>query len=230
MILSATLLLCSWIQATAADLLLPGPESPRYQLGNLRTENDRFGKRVIAFDYKRTKSGKGAVSIKGRTADGELSISAYVGFDDSGTMRLSSFFGRGEVSTDVELYFVQAHRTANGKQFGYVHSMVSNTVRRGNPGVSPRPRPWTDEEKAGAAEFLRIMSDDSAYKPPKEYKVTVAPLKGFDFLANTVKVVKGTKLKACYQNNWHPLTVISENDDGTVNMHWDGMIPLMIAA
>ena len=58
MILSATLLLCSWIQATAADLLLPGPESPRYQLGNLRTENDRFGKRVIAFDYKRTKSGK----------------------------------------------------------------------------------------------------------------------------------------------------------------------------
>ena len=220
-IVAVTLLLCFGIQATAADLLSPGSDSPRYQLSNLRTENDQFGKQVIAFDYKKTKAGTGSVGIQGRTADGELSISAYVGSDDSGTMRLSSFFGRGEIRTDIELYFVQTHPTANGKKFGHVYSMVSNTVRQGNPGASPRPRPWTADEKAGAAEFVRIMKDDSAYKPPKEYKVSVAPPEGFDFLANTVEVVKGTKLKACYQNNWHPLTVISENNDGTVNMHWD---------
>ena len=38
---------------------------------------------------------------------------------------------------------------------------------------------------------------------------------------NDAKVTQGTRLEACFQNKWHPLTTLSENKDGSINVRWD---------
>ncbi|OUT55923.1 MAG: hypothetical protein CBB71_18870 [Rhodopirellula sp. TMED11] len=213
-------LLSMSVPATAADDLVASlADSPRYQLSNLRTETDRFGKSVIAIDYRRTKKGPGSVSVSGRSASGRTSVSAYLSTtQDSGTVRLSSLFGGRGTINDIEFYLVQNYRIDASKT---VKVLVSNPVRLGNPGGSTGTRSLTAAEKAQHQEFVRIMNDDSAHKPNKEYKVTIKPPEGSDFVSNTVKLTKGTRLQACYQDSWHPLTAISENSDGTVNVRWD---------
>jgi hypothetical protein len=208
------------LPATAADdLVAPLADSPRYQLSNLRTETDRFGRSVIAIDYRRTKEGPGSVSVSGRSAGGRTSVSAYISTSqDSGTVRLSNMFGGRGTINDIEFYLVQNYRIDANKT---VKVLISNPVRLGNPGGSTTTRTLTAAEKAQHQEFVRIMNDDSAHKPNKEYKVSIKPPEGSEFVSNTVKLTKGTRLQACYQDNWHPLTTISENDDGTVNVRWD---------
>ncbi len=205
--------------AVAADLLQPTSEAPRYVLSNARRESDRFGRSVLAVDFRRTKNGKGSVSLSGASSEGRISISASVpSGEQSGTLRLSSMFGFGGGIPDVELFLVQRHKIGASKT---LQSMVSNTVRSGNPGVNTSARPWTAEEREMAAEFERIMNDDSAHKPTKSYPVTMKPADGTEFVPNTAKLTKGTKLGACQRNAWNSLTTISENDDGTVNVRWD---------
>lgn len=202
----------------AQDLVKPAANAPQYQLSNLRTETDRFGRSGIAVDFRRTRLGEGSVSVSGKSARGQLSISAWIpASEESGTIQLESLFG-GNIATDIELYLVQDHRLSANKT---VYAMVSNAVRIGNPGPSPTPREWTAEEKAMYQEFIRIMNDDSAHKPPAKYPVSVKTPEASQFVPNIAKLTKGTRLHACYQNKWYPLTTISENDDGTVNVRWD---------
>lgn len=214
------LILCAARETKAADLLTPQADAPRYQLSNLRTERDRFGRSLIALDFKRTREGKGSVSVSGKSGKGRISITASVpSSQESGTIRLQNLFSiRGDIATDIELYFVQSHRLSASKT---MYSMVSNAVRLGNPGAASTPREWTAEEIAMHKEFVRIMNDDSAHKPPKSYPVSVQVPKGSEFVPNTTKLTKGTRLHACYQDKWYPLTTISENDDGSVNVRWD---------
>ncbi len=212
------LILCSARGTSAADLLTPAANAPQYQLSNLRTEQDRFGRSVITMDFKRTRPGEGSVSVSGKSGKGPVSISAWIPpSENSGTIRLESLFGGG-IATDIELYLVQEHRLSANKT---MYSMVSNAVRVGNPGDASTPREWTAEEKAMHKEFVRIMNDDSAHKPPSTYSVSVKVPDGSEFVPNTAKLTKGTRLHACYQNKWYPLTTISENDDGSVNVRWD---------
>jgi hypothetical protein len=204
--------------ATAEDLLTPAADAPQYQLSNMRAERDSLGRLGIAVDFKRTRPGKGTVSVGGKSGQQQLSISAWIPTsEESGTMSLGSLFG-GDITTDIELYFVQKTRLSASKTMS---SMVSNAVRLGNPGAPSTPRPWTAEEQAQRKEFVRIMNDDAAHKPTSTYPVSVQVPDGSEFVPNTAKLIKGTRLHACYQNKWYPLTTISENDDGTVNVRWD---------
>lgn len=205
--------------ASAADLVQPSADAPRYQLSNARQERDRFGRSVIAVDFRRTKAGAGSVALSGASAKGPVSISAFVpSSQESGTLHLSSMFGsRGGVS-DLELFLVQNHRINATRT---LRAMVSNSVRVGNPGTTTSPRAWTAEERKLADDFRRMMNDDSAHKPVKAYAVSMKPPEGFEFVPNTAKLTKGTKLQACFQSKWHPLTTISENSDGTINVRWD---------
>ena len=130
------------LPATAADdLVAPLADSPRYQLSNLRTETDRFGRSVIAIDYRRTKEGPGSVSVSGRSAGGRTSVSAYISTSqDSGTVRLSNMFGGRGTINDIEFYLVQNYRIDANKT---VKVLVSNPVRLGNPGGSTTTRTST---------------------------------------------------------------------------------------
>lgn len=213
------LLTLGFVSAAAADdLLTPAADAPQYQLSNLRTVRDRLGRVGIEFDFKRTRPGKGSVSVSGKSGKERISISAHIpASEDSGTMSLGSLFG-GDITTDIELYLVQKHPLSVSKT---MYSMVSNTIRIGNPGPPSTARAWTAEEQAMHKEFVRIMNDDSAHKPPKTYPVSVKPADGSEFVPNTIQLTKGTRLHACYQNKWAPLTTISENDDGSVNVRWD---------
>ena len=184
--LSLLLLLSAATIAQAAELLTPLPEAPQYRISNLRTERDRFGKQVLAFDYQRTRKGKGSVQIKGKSSDGPLSIAASVPtYNESGTVRLQSFFGDFNANINIEFYLAQPVQTADKTLF----MMISNSIRLGNPGQPSQARNWTAAEKESYAEFQRIMSDDSAHKPNKSYPVSVKPPEGSVFVPNTAKLV-----------------------------------------
>ena len=200
----------------AADLLTALPESPSYQLSNLRFETNQFGQQVMNFNFTRNRKGQGRVTIQGNGAKGPLSITASIPDRDSGVMSLRSLFGR--TGGDLELYLVVPVKVAAGKT---AHMLVSNRIRAGNPAAGESVRAWTAEEQAFYANFKRIMADDNAHKPSKSYPVTVVLPDESQFVPATAKLAKGAKLFACWQDNWHPLTVLSENADGSVNVHWD---------
>lgn len=214
-----TVLLLGGLSMSAQDLVRPANDAPQYQLSNVRTERDRFGKNVILVDFRRTREGKGSVTVGGRSDNQSVTVSASVPSGQaSGTLRLGSLFGMRSELPDLELFFQQSHRIGASE---YLNAKVSNSVNVGNSRSNANPREWTNQEREKAAEFERIMSDDSAHKPDKTYKVSIQPQDGFEFVSNTVKVGKGTRLYACFQHTWHPLTTLSENDDGTINVRWD---------
>ncbi len=35
------------------------------------------------------------------------------------------------------------------------------------------------------------------------------------------KLTSGTRLEACWSGKWNPITTLSENDDGSINVRWD---------
>ncbi len=215
------MLLVSCACCLADDDLITAPkDAPSYKLSNFRTEKDSFGNSLLAVDFQRTTKGSGAVFVKGKSARGRLSIGATVPtLTDTGTIRLKSFFpDRGQAQQDIELYFVQSHYVAEGKT---LNMMVSNPVRLGNPGPTTKPRPWTAHEEAVYEQYLRNKHDDSAQKPLKRYTVSADLPGNAEFVPNTAKLTKGTKLQACFQSKWYPITTLSENDDGSVNVRWD---------
>ncbi len=208
------------VAAADVDLLAPPADAPIYRLSNLRSEPDQFGNRVISIDFTRTREGTGSVIVKGKSAQGMLSIAANVStFVDSGTMQLKSLFpDRGNVPLDIELFFAQSHTWGDGKT-RYV--IVSNPVRLGNPGPPSKPRPWTPEEEAKRKEYQRIMTDDTAHKPRKSYAVSIDVPEDSLVVPPDAKLVPGTPLEACYSGKWSPLTTLSQNKDGTINVRWD---------
>ncbi len=204
--------------AFADDLVRPPANAPMYQLSNLRIEPGRFGKNIIVFNYRRTRPGKGRVGLAGKTDSGPVTVTFPPSInDESGKVELQSFMGDIRAGIDLELYLVQSYRIDASKS---VSLMISNPVRIGNPGQTSSARDLTADEKARHAEYERIMGDDSAHKPSKSYPVTIQPPAGSVFVPATAQVVKGTALQACYNDNWHPIEVISENADGTINVKW----------
>lgn len=57
-------------------------------------------------------------------------------------------------------------------------------------------------------------------KPRKSYPVSVAVPSDSQFIPDNLTVKSGTPVQACWAGKWNPLTVISENSDGTLNFHW----------
>ena len=208
--------------AADADLLTASKDAPMYRLSNFRTETDQFGNRVMLFDFTRTRKGANdlAVSVRGRSSRSHVTVSAFL-FNsvDSGTMQLRSLFGRrGNQPLDLEIFLAQAHNWGDGKTR---YAVVSNAVRLGNPGPTIEPRAWTAEEEKQYEAYRRMMADPNAHKPPKSYPVTIDVPEDAQFLPKDAKVTPGARLEACFQEKWHPLTTLSENKDGSVNVRWD---------
>ena len=55
----------------------------------------------------------------------------------------------------------------------------------------------------------------------KRYKVSIDLPRGAKFVPDDISVEKGTPLAACYASKWNPITAISENEDGSLHVHWD---------
>lgn len=55
----------------------------------------------------------------------------------------------------------------------------------------------------------------------KEYPIDIPLPKRAQVVPADLDLEKGTPLAACWANRWHPLSVLHENDDGTVHVHWD---------
>jgi predicted Zn finger-like uncharacterized protein len=65
-----------------------------------------------------------------------------------------------------------------------------------------------------------------AMKPRKAYPMTIAVPDHSAIVPADAKIPPGTKLEACYSDRWHPITTLSENDDGSLNVRWDTYGPV----
>lgn len=208
--------------AADADLLVAPADAPLYQLSNFRTEVDQVGGHVMRFDFQRTREGSNgdSVTVQGKSKQGVLTIAAHIpSFTESGTMELKSLFpNRGQQQVNIEVYLVLSHNWGDGK---LRYSVVSNAVRLGDPGPSVQPRKWTEEEEKAYEHHKRVMADDSAQKPSKSYPVGIDVPEDSQFVPSDAKVTPGTPLAACYADKWNPLTALSENEDGSINVRWD---------
>ncbi len=208
--------------ATAdTDLLVASTDAPLYRLSNFRAETDQFGIKVMRFDFALTRKGSNdvTVSVRGNSSRGPVPIAASVSRSvESGTMQLKSLFGNGGKELDLEIFLVQTHSWGDGKTR---YAVVSNAVRIGNPGATIEPRAWTSKEEKQYEEYKRIMADPMALKPHKSYPVSIEVPDDSLLVPNDVKVTVGTRLEACFQKKWHPLTTLSENKDGSINVRWD---------
>lgn len=203
-------------RSLGADLVKTLPNSSQFQLSNLRQEQDDFGNQVLVFDFKRTKQGKPSTYfVKGKTDRGPLAISAVLpGFQPSGNMRLRSMFpSSSNTQINLELYVTSMHTVG---EKAYVYSMVSNSIRIGNPGVPTRPREWSVQEKEGYEKHLREKP-----KTIKRYEITADLPSDSVKVPLSAKLTKGLGLKACYQSKWSPITALAENADGSVFVRWD---------
>ncbi len=64
-------------------------------------------------------------------------------------------------------------------------------------------------------------ADSIAMKPRKEYPVSIAVPEHSVLVPAKAKLKAGTKLEACWVSKWNPITTLSENRGGSVNVRWD---------
>ena len=183
---------------SAEDLLTPPSEAPSYQLSNPKTQNDRFGRSSIAIDYSRTKSSNIYGRLVARQNGQSVSIMGADLNKDSGTIELSSMFGRGTIS-DVEFYVI-GNQSLAGK-IGVTY-LMSNTVRMGNPGQPVTARAWNEAEKA-------------AYEKNKRANEIPANLPaGFVTVDKFTNLIPGVPIAAAYYGEWEPAEVLAQHKNG----------------
>ncbi len=149
--------------ADAAELVQAPADSVFYELSNLRVEKGVTSD-LIAFDYKRTREGKGTPQLVGRTDESTVQItSMFSRIEATGTMRLEDRFSRirsvlnrGQGELGIEFYFV------TGSQFGITRDkvfLVSNAIRHGSMSTTISARPASAAEVAahqGKAENIPL--------------------------------------------------------------------------
>ena len=126
----------------------------KYQLSNMRRESGRFGRSMIAFDFRKTQEGRGNPRLVASNSNGELSLSGFGPSLDSvsDTVRIDETLSFG-ATNNLEVYIAAE---VDGLTY-----MVSNAVRLGNPGPPTTARAITEAERQ-QAEQTRI-----ARTPPK---------------------------------------------------------------
>ena len=67
---------------------------------------------------------------------------------------------------------------------------------------------------AGGQDKLNVVK-------PKSYPVSIAIPDHSVAVPQKAKLAPGTRLQACYFDKWNPITLLSENEDGTLNVRWD---------
>ena len=55
----------------------------------------------------------------------------------------------------------------------------------------------------------------------KQYKIDIAIPKGAQLVPDDLTIEEGTALAACWARKWRPITALSENEDGSLHVHWD---------
>lgn len=212
--LKKTLLLLLYVvvavgSASADDLIVAPDNAPKYRLSNIRIDHDRFGRRVLAVDYERTRVGEmsnASVRVAGKTKSGELSLFGFSKLDASGTVRLAlqpSLMG----DADFEIYFV----TSAGSNKRY---LVSNIVRLGNPGPASRARSLTAKEKEDIAR-AKLRATPPASLPDGHLAVDQG-----------TKLVPGMPVKAGWYGEWKNAEVISFKVAGPVVLKYEGELQL----
>ena len=72
-----------------------------------------------------------------------------------------------------------------------------------------------------AAPVAKNATTESAMKPRKSYPVTIEVPDHSQLIPDNVRIKNGISLEACYANKWNPITALSENPDGSLNIRWD---------
>ncbi len=66
-----------------------------------------------------------------------------------------------------------------------------------------------------------VTNDPNAMKPRKSYPVSIAVPEHSVLVPPNAKLTAGTQLEACWSGKWNPITTLSENADGSLNVRWD---------
>ncbi|MEM0926516.1 MAG: hypothetical protein AAGJ83_10800, partial [Planctomycetota bacterium] len=174
--------------------LQPPAEFSKYRLAPLTEEADSFpGRRVLVVKWQRQVEAAKTGRLAGQTKSGPLSVMGIGGFRGaSGTERIRNLFSsfRNGVNQDIAIWI---EATAYGNR----RFLLSNVVRRGNPGATPKARPMTPAEQAEYREHIRVTS------PPKDQPPQHRPL------LSTSVLRPGMLLKAAHQGAWGDAEVLA---------------------
>lgn len=55
----------------------------------------------------------------------------------------------------------------------------------------------------------------------KQYKIDITIPKGAQLVPDDLTIENGTVLAGCWARKWRPITALSENEDGSLHVHWD---------
>jgi hypothetical protein len=72
-----------------------------------------------------------------------------------------------------------------------------------------------------AATVAKKAADENKMKPRKSYPVTIEIPSHSQLIPDDVSIKSGTALEACYARKWNPMTALSENPDGSLNVRWN---------
>ncbi|MDA1050957.1 MAG: hypothetical protein O3C40_10820 [Planctomycetota bacterium] len=101
-------------------------------------------------------------------------------------------------------------------------------VRQVNP-VSPayNPAPPAKVPLATAGKKVAHKNDVGAKEIPngmkrrKSYPVSIDVPEHSVVVPPNAKLTPGTRLEACWSDKWNPITTLSENEDGSLDVRWD---------
>ena len=80
--------------------------------------------------------------------------------------------------------------------------------------------PATEPNWASEAAKTAVPPSPDA-KTRKNYPVSISIPADSITVPSDLKIKPGVALQACYAGSWNPITAISENQDGTLNVRWD---------
>jgi predicted Zn finger-like uncharacterized protein len=96
-----------------------------------------------------------------------------------------------------------------------------NAVPQEDKSASPaKAQPATQEKKVVQSD-ADLTKNSSNMKPRKSYPVSIKVPEHSVFVPPNTKLAAGTRLEACWSEKWNPITTLSENDDGSLNVRWD---------
>ncbi|MFN0052335.1 MAG: hypothetical protein ACKV0T_09085 [Planctomycetales bacterium] len=66
-----------------------------------------------------------------------------------------------------------------------------------------------------------VTEQPNSMKPRKSYPVSISVPEHSVVVPPNAKLTPGTRLEACWSGKWNPITTLSENADGSINVRWD---------
>lgn len=197
----------------AQDLVQAPDDSVLYELSNLRVEKGVVADQ-IAFDYKRTREGKGKVRLAARTDDGPINIAGIdFGIEATGTIRMEDRFARmrsvlnqGRDDYGVEFYFAAQDDSMLTRE----SLLVSNSVTYGTVNTRVQARPPSAEEMA-AKDFERKLKF-----PPESVPA------GYSRADASTVLVPGAPVLCGFAGQWVPARFVSLANASMVKVLRDG--------